>query len=142
MESMRNKTIQASVDRERALSLDEIGAKEVAIEEKALSLEEEAFANEILTVRVATSAIDPAPVHTSVNGINQNFIRGAKQNVKRKYVEALARARTYTYVQEMVDSRDPSNIRTNERAVLPYPFEVLHDPNPKGREWLERILAT
>ena len=139
---MRNKTIQASVDRERALSLDEIGAKEVAIEEKALSLEEEAFANEILTVRVATSAIDPAPVHTSVNGINQNFIRGAKQNVKRKYVEALARARTYTYVQEMVDSRDPSNIRTNERAVLPYPFEVLHDPNPKGREWLERILAT
>jgi hypothetical protein len=28
-----------------------------------------------------------------------------------------------------------------ERTVLSYPFEILHDPNPKGREWLERILA-
>jgi hypothetical protein len=137
------KAVEAAVERERTFPLDEIGnSGEIEVPGKNVNVESEAFANEILTVRVATSALDPAPVYSSVNGISQYFIRGQKQKVKRKYVEALARARTYTYEQEAADPRDPSNIRMVERAVLSYPFEVLNDPNPKGREWLERILAS
>jgi hypothetical protein len=136
------KAVEASVEKERTFPLDEVGkTNEIDVPGKGVNVDEEAFANEILTVRVATSALDPAPVHTSVNGIAQYFVRGYKQKVKRKYVEALARARSYTYAQEVADPRDPSNIRMVERTVLSYPFEILHDPNPKGREWLERILA-
>lgn len=138
-----SKTVEAAVDRERTFPLDEVGKTgEIELPGKNVNVEAEAFSNEILTVRVATSALDPAPVPTMVNGINQYFLRGQKQKVKRKYVEALARARTYTYDQEQADPRDPSNIRMVERAVLSYPFEVLHDPNPKGQQWLERILAS
>lgn len=136
------KSVEVNVERERSFPLDEIGAGEIEVPGVMGSIEEEAFANEMLTIRVATSSLDSAPVPSSVNGISQYFLRGKKQKVRRKYVEALARARTYSYEQELGDQRDPSSLRMVERMNLSYPFEIIEDPNPKGREWLERILAS
>lgn len=136
------KSVEVNMDRERSFPLDEIGAGEIEVPGSMSNIEEEAFANEMLTVRVATSALDSTPVPSSVNGISQYFLRGKKQKVRRKYVEALARARTYSYEQELGDQRDPSSLRMVERMTLSYPFEIIEDPNPKGREWLERILAS
>ena len=62
-------------------------------------------------------------------------------NVKRKYVEALARGRTTKYEQKTMDPSRPENIQMAEKTALTYPFSVLHDPNPKGRAWLKAILA-
>ena len=103
----------------------------------------EAFMNDILTVVVHPDPGDNAVENPcpSVNGINQPFIRGVEQRVKRKYVEALARGRVTKYEQKVIDPSRPENIQMVERPALVFPFSVLHDPNPKGREWLKAILA-
>ncbi len=103
----------------------------------------DAFMNEIVTVIVHQDQSDnsvenPCP---NVNGLNQPFIRGKEQNVKRKYVEALARCRVTKYETKVPDASKPENIQMIERSALVYPFSVLHDPNPIGREWLKAILA-
>jgi hypothetical protein len=106
-------------------------------------IELEAFMNEILTVVVHPDANDNSVEHPCpcVNGLNQPFIRGHEQKVKRKYVEALARTRVTKYEQKTVDPSRPENIQMYERTALSYPFTVVHDPNPIGREWLKAILA-
>ena len=102
-----------------------------------------AFMNDVLTILVHPSqeegALDFAP--PQVNGLNQPILRGVNSKVKRKYVEALARCRTTKYVQRVTDSSRPENIQMKEKTTLTYPFAVLHDPSPIGREWLEGILS-
>jgi hypothetical protein len=103
----------------------------------------EAFMNEVLTVVVHADTSDNAVENPcpNVNGLNQPFIRGQEQKVKRKYVEALSRSRITRYVQQTPDPSKPENVQMLERTALYFPFSVLHDPNPKGREWLKAILA-
>ena len=104
-------------------------------------VELEAFMNEMLEVIVMEDANPNAVENPSacVNGVNQFFIRGQKQRVKRKYVEALARGRTTTYKQRTPDPTRPENIQMVERTGIVFPFAVVHDPNPKGPAWLEAI---
>lgn len=61
---------------------------------------------------------------------------------KRKYVEVLARAKYDTINTIAGSTRDenPENRierNTSRRAT----FSVLHDPSPKSREWLTRLMA-
>lgn len=130
----------------RELDLDEIGdpgpiekASDTNFVEEA---ELEAFMNEKVTIVVSTSSEDGAldVIIPTVNGINQPIIRGKEIRVKRKYVEALARGRTTRYEQRVMDPSRPENIQMIERTSLTYPFSVTHDPNPKGRAWLQAIL--
>ena len=101
----------------------------------------ESFMNDILTVMVhpdqMDGSLDTAPV--MVNGLNQHFIRGMEQQVKRKYVEALARTRTTVYDNKQ-DMTAPDKITYPSRTTLTYPFAVTDDPHPNGREWLMAIL--
>lgn len=130
-------------------TLDEIGAKEgierVTENDFAKAAELEAFMNEMLTVVVhpAAAAEEGALeiILPNVNGLNQPIIRGKEQNIKRKYVEVLARCRTTKYVQKVPDLTRPENVQMEEKTALTYPFVVIKDPNPNGREWLKAILA-
>ena len=56
----------------------------------------EAFMNDILTIVVSKDGTAGAydVITPNVNGVNQLIVRGIPQEVKRKYVEALARSRT------------------------------------------------
>lgn len=131
----------------KALDLGEIGEGEpiecVTEKDFTRAVELEVFMNDILTVIVHQSteegALDFAP--PQVNGLNQPILRGAESKVKRKYIEALARCRTTKYVQQVIDSSKPENIQMVERTQLTYPFAVLDDPNPNGKQWLDSILA-
>lgn len=62
--------------------------------------------------------------------------------VKRKYVEVLARASIDTIDTDVDDTtvKDPENRIVRVTSAL-CTFSVLHDPNPKGREWLRRVMA-
>lgn len=131
----------------RPLNLGEIGdpppIEQVSENDFVNAARLEAFMNEILTVIVHPDANDnavevPCP---SINGVNQPFIRGVEQKVKRKYVEGLAAGRVTVYEQKVPDASRPENIQMVERKALKYPFSVLHDPNPVGREWLKGLLA-
>lgn len=74
-----------------------------------------------------------------------NYIaKGVPFVTKRKYVEALCMARHVAVSTEMIkhegENRDPEN-RLNRVSTPACTFSVLEDKNPKGVEWLNRILA-
>lgn len=130
------------------LPIAELGVKGSAPIEKVSesdfveAAELEKFMSEVLTVRIYPTpdknAVQfPTP---SCNGVNQPFIRGKVQKVRRKYVEILARTRTTGYTQMVPDSSRPEHILMIPSDALVYPFEVLHDPNPTGPAWLKAIL--
>jgi hypothetical protein len=102
----------------------------------------EAFMNEIVTINVYSDGMPGAleVICPTVNGVNQPIIRGRDQKVKRKYVEALARARITNYQQDVVDSSRPENISMRPVANLAYPFTIREDRNKYGQAWLEALL--
>lgn len=103
----------------------------------------EAFMNENVLIHVYTDGTSGAleVVTPTVNGVNQPIIRGRDQLVKRKYIEVLARSKIITYRQEVADPSRPENIQMTPLANMTTPFVVREDRNPKGRAWLEHILA-
>lgn len=69
---------------------------------------------------------------------------GGEIITKRKYVEILARSRAELIRTEEVDARpkpgeDGWKLRRSLRRKAS--FSVIADPNPKGREWLHRLLS-
>lgn len=107
-------------------------------------VELEAFMNEVLTIMVMESADenDAALVDVAVNGRRQYIRRGVEQEVRRKYVATLARAKRSDYDQVTLDPRDGEAVnRLRHRRGLRYPFQVIRDPNPVGSAWLRSVLA-
>ena len=77
------------------------------------------------------------------NGRREVFTRGETKTVARKFVEILATRKPTTYTQKK--KRDEDGIMHEVQVpttALRYPFSVLHDPNPKGADWLRYTLAT
>jgi hypothetical protein len=130
----------------KSVNLSEIGLESAGIEpvsENDIGLEDQAaFMNDLLTIVVTESnEKDSLPVVVpSVNGINQPIVRGQKQKIKRKYVEALARCTHTRYEQSALDPSRPENIQMVAKKALVYPFVIYDDPHPHGREWLQAIL--
>lgn len=105
--------------------------------------EEMAFMEEKMEIVVHESTDPNAadPVQVNVNGRNQFFFRGRPIVVKRKFVERLARAKRTSYNQNLNHS-DPNKFnQLHSRTALQYPFSVVSDPNPKGADWLKKVLA-
>lgn len=107
-------------------------------------LEELKFNEELLEVEVHEASDQyPSPTVSVWNGgIHQLFIRGQRQIVKRKFVEVLARTKPITYGNvEYVDAEGNRRVKWPQRTALKYPFQVVRDASPRGREWLRKILA-
>jgi hypothetical protein len=105
-------------------------------------INEEAFFNEPVTIRVATTTDvnQPPYVHVNVNGSNCVIPRGMAVVVKRKYVEVLARMKETRYTQSTPNASEPDRIVMNAATGIVYNFEVLEDKNPLGREWFNRVM--
>ncbi len=103
---------------------------------------DESFMNELVTVCVAETTDDNQPPHLIVNcnGINQPIIRGLDTMIKRKYVEILARMKETKYTQ-VTNPNQPDQMDMRARTALCYPFSVIEDRNPKGRPWLQQVMA-
>jgi hypothetical protein len=106
--------------------------------------EELAFMEEPVEVMVSPTTDKNAErlPQVAVNGVNQYFMRGKRMSVKRKFVEALARAKKTgisTMPAKDQDGADTMNIV--QETGLKYPFSVSHDRNPNGSAWLENVLA-
>ncbi len=104
---------------------------------------DEAFMNEPVTIRIhATTDENQAPhVIVNCNGVNQPIVRGIATEIKRKYVEILARMKETRYTQVTPNPSAPDVSELVSRHGLAYPFELLEDKNPKGKAWLDHILA-
>jgi len=108
-------------------------------------LKELAFNEEWLTIRLERTGEKNAPkwVQFGVNGITKWLHPGVPVKIQRKYVEVLARSVPYdveTEVEDATVAYPRNDIVRNARAK--YPFSVIHDPNPRGAEWLTKVMAT
>ena len=104
---------------------------------------DEAFMNELVTVMVHSTTDENQPNHVVVNcnGMNQPLIRGVPTTVKRKYVEILARMKETKYTQVTRNASAPDQIDMVARHGLSYPFDLVEDKIPRGRAWLQNVLA-
>jgi hypothetical protein len=103
----------------------------------------EAFMNEPVTIMVhsTTDENQPPQVIVNCNGMNQPIFRGYPTVVKRKYVEILARMKETKYSQVTRNPAAPDQIDMVARHGLSYPFDLVEDKNPRGRAWLNNVLA-
>lgn len=111
------------------------------MEDKAAEL---AFMEEKVVVRIHPSGDKAAELIPcfSVNGINQYVVRGKPQVIKRKFLQEIARSKVDNITTPF--ARDANGFDTyniGHSHSLKYPFEVIEDKNPRGRAWLEKILA-
>ncbi len=110
-------------------------------------LDELVFMEDTLTVYVHDSEdpnADPMPMVG--NGGDRNIIwlkRGERVQIKRKYVEVLARAKITRYTQKLIkDDLGNDKYIHMPRTTLRIPFSVEVDPaGEKGARWLQGILA-
>lgn len=96
----------------------------------------------MVTVHESTNKNDDPMPMVAVNGVNQYFVRGQNQLVKRKFVEVLARAKpeaVMTDVQVQGLGAEPINRVLRNRAHK-FPFSVIEDRNPRGGAWLSALL--
>jgi hypothetical protein len=116
----------------------------VVSQEFGKAVSEEAFMNELLVIELATTTSEEDPQHVivNVNNVAQPLMRGVPFEVKRKYVEVLARCKETKYKQphRNMDNPEPGNQLVG-RTALTYPFTVIEDKNPIGRAWLKAVLA-
>lgn len=147
---MRGKQVDAGSEylgKESSIQIGEIGRGDVEEIERVVDLSHaaaEAFMHETVTVMVNESSDenDPDMVLVSVNGVKQYFRRGVPQEVKRKFLERLARAKRTDFIQDLQDfARNGERVNhLQQRHSLRYPFMVVEDKNPKGAAWLKAIL--
>lgn len=110
-------------------------------------MDELKFMENMLTIYVhETSDPTDEPYPYVCNGDVKNTIylaRGVNQQVKRKYVEVLARGKKTSRGNEQFTQRDGTDaFRYPAHTTLRTPFSVIHDPaGEKGRIWLQNLLA-
>ena len=145
----RIETPNEYLGKEESFHIDEIGTgepKSVEIIDRVMSndmLDATKFMCEPVTIMVheSTDPNDVDLVQVSVNGVTQFFQRGNPQEVKRYFVERLARAKRTSYSQELDERLGEAMNHMKPRHALRYPFSVIEDKNPKGSAWLRNILA-
>jgi len=106
--------------------------------EKALIFLEEPVS---IMVHESTDPNDEPVPFVGVNGRNQFFVRGKIQTVKRKFVEALARAKRTRYRTQILKNEGNVRQKLVPATALRYPFSVMEDVNPNGGAWLKKVLA-
>lgn len=113
-----------------------------------------AFMEEPVTIRIQPSMEKFAPkvVQCWVNGKGAEQLTNGKWmqcgwlpvnhvvTTRRKYVEVLARAKQEGISTRVVKHEDSEDNFADRYTSMKYPFSVLSDANPRGHEWLSRIL--
>ena len=104
-----------------------------------------AFMEEFLDVMIHEST-DPnaeSVIPVGVNGRMVWLLRGQPLQLRRKYVEVLARSKTTAYKTVKGRSYDGSDkVDLVGHTALTYPFSVISDKNPQGAAWLRSVLAS
>lgn len=102
-----------------------------------------AFMEDMLTISIQPShePLPEDPVQVGVNGRMVYIPRNRPVQVRRKYVERLARAKQDNISQD-VTAKEPDVVnRLRISPTLRYPFIVHADPaGAKGMEWLNQLL--
>ena len=109
-------------------------------------LDEEAFMRDELEIILMEpgNENDPQFCEVNVNGDYKLLLRnGEPQRCRRYHVAVLAQAKQSRVRQKKIVNPDGSMGFQEENVLtLTYPFQVMHDPNPKqGVPWLKKMLS-
>jgi hypothetical protein len=99
----------------------------------------EAFMHEIVEVYLPLPKGETrnTPVTVTVSGDRQHVFYNTPQQIKRKYLEVLARSTITNYEQDIEEMYRAGELpRSN--VTQAYPFSVLRD-TPEGISWLQAI---
>jgi hypothetical protein len=102
----------------------------------------EKFMHQRVVIRIHTSSDPnaPAAVAVGVNGDQAWLKRDIPISVPRYFVERLAQSQKHSYKTVPNPDYEARDGMLTQRSVSQcVPFEVLHDPHPKGRQWLQRV---
>lgn len=85
---------------------------------------------------------EPGFVEVNVNGDYRLAVRGDTTKLRRYHVAVIANAKQSRVRQKKIVNADGSMGFQEENVLsLTYPFQIIHDPNPKhGSAWLRQIL--
>ena len=107
-------------------------------------IDEEAFMRDELEVffNEPSNENEAAFVEVNVNGDYRMVVRGNTAKLKRYHVAVLANAKQSRVRQRKLVNPDGSMGFSEDNVLaLTYPFQVMHDPNPKkGVPWLRQLL--
>lgn len=108
------------------------------------ALDEEAFMRDELDVMFSEPGgeHEPAFVEVNVNGDYRMAVRGDTVKLRRYHVAVIANAKQSRVRQRKIVNPDGSMGFQEENVLsLTYPFQVVHDPNPRlGAPWLKKLL--
>lgn len=107
------------------------------------AVEYETFMAEPVVIEIHTSTDKNAPTHAlvGVNGEQVWLPRGQRIRIPRRFVERLARSQSVAYKTERNRDMDADvAMDTHKTTAMDYGFSVLRDPNPKGDQWLRRVV--
>lgn len=148
----RNRTVASEdVDIVNAVTPAEEASKAGGIEIdtdrviRADQLDQEAFMRDELEVffNEPGNENEASFVEVNVNGDYRMVVRGETAKLRRYHVAVLANAKQSRVRQKKIVNQDGSMGFQEENVLsLTYPFQVMHDPNPKqGGPWLRKLLA-
>ena len=81
------------------------------------------------------------PVIVGSNGIFCVFFRGVPRIAKRKFIDGLIVKSSRVSTPEFTNQAGERSYKITQQSAHKYPFNIVHDPNPKGVEWLRMRLA-
>jgi hypothetical protein len=108
-------------------------------------LDEEAFMRDELEIHFSEpgNENEASFVEVNVNGDYRMVMRGDTARLRRYHVAVIANAKQSRVRQRKILNQDGSMGFQEENVLaLTYPFQVMHDPNPRmGVPWLKKLLA-
>ena len=143
MSRIYNRKISETVDGSTLEVESDQSIETPASTEFSREMQEEKFMNEPVTILLAETSDENARPYAdfSVNGRTMPILRGVPTTVRRMFVEAIARCKETKSSQKTYNPMEPDRITLVERTVPVFPMEILEDKNPKGRAWLNAVLA-
>lgn len=122
--------------------------EKIAVLDKPLEsdyLEALKFNEEVIEIMLQPSSEENAPmvVDVYVNGEAKWIPVGQQVPLKRKFVEVLMRSKPVSIQTEHESHQSGAKVINNRiirNTRAKYPLSILNDPNPKGREWVNRIM--
>lgn len=100
------------------------------------------FNEEIVEITIAedNSEFPVDPVYMGCNGKEVYVRRGVPTKIKRKFVESLCSPLIRVNTKQTKNNLGEDATEIEQRRSLQYPFQIS-DPNPRGKEWLRRLMT-
>jgi hypothetical protein len=126
-------------------SIEPVNDREFNMRSPEGRLEYEKFMMEpvVLCIHKTADKNEPFVADVHLNGEPMPLPRDVPIRIPRCFVEVLAQSQVRQYTQVRDPNPDATEgMKTHRHGGAQFPFQILHEPSPKGRAWLQRVTHT